>query len=391
VSAQAADIHTNTGGSCALRAPGHPQASFLMESMMDDLAEKLGMDPLEFRRKNDPNKVRNEEYSIGAERIGWSSRPKRAGEGSGTKRVGYGVASSTWGGGGGPGSEVDIKIHRDGSVEVRCGTQDLGTGTRTYMAAIPAEEFGLDLHEVTPLLGDTNYPPGAGSGGSTTTASIAPPVKMAAVDAKEKLFATLSSVMGVKPDDLQIGDHKIFSKSDSSKSLSWKQACARLPMAGISGHGAWNQDLAQGGVAGCQFARVTVDTETGKVRVDKVVAVHDCGLILNRLATTSQINGGVIQGVGQALYEYRWMDDLTGRMLNPNLEEYKLPYSREIPEIDVVLYDNPIGKVSGIGEPPVIPTSAAIANAVYNAIGVRVTSLPLTPDKVLAALEKRSG
>ena len=110
-----------------------------------------------------------------------------------------------------------------------------------------------------------------------------------------------------------------------------------------------------------------------------------------RTGTRSQITGGVIQGVGQALYEYRWMDDQTGRMLNPNLEEYKLPYSREIPEIDVVLYDNPIGKVSGIGEPPVIPTSAAIANAVYNAIGVRVTSLPMTPDKVLAALARKSA
>jgi xanthine dehydrogenase YagR molybdenum-binding subunit len=391
VQAEGADIHTNTGGSTALRAPGHPQASFLMESMMDDLAEKLGMDPLEFRRKNDNHKVRNEEYTLGAERIGWSNRPKRAGEGSGTRRTGYGMASSTWGGGGGPGSQVDLTIHRDGSVEVRCGTQDLGTGTRTYVAAIPAEELGLDLHEVTPLIGDTNYPPGAGSGGSQTAASVAPPVKMAAVDAKAKLFAALAGPMGVKSEDLQIGYHKIFSKSDPAKSLTWKQACARLPMAGISGHGEWNQNLAQGGVAGCQFAKVTVDTETGKIRVDKVVAVHDCGLILNRLATTSQINGGVIQGIGQALFELRWMDDQTGRMLNPNLEEYKLPFSHEIPEIDVVLYDNPIGKVTGIGEPPVIPTSAAIANAVYNAIGVRITSLPMTPDKVLTALAKKSG
>jgi xanthine dehydrogenase YagR molybdenum-binding subunit len=217
-------------------------------------------------------------------------------------------------------------------------------------------------------------------------------VKMAAVDAKQKLFATLSGPMGVKPDDLEIGDHKVSSKSNPSKSLTWKQVCARLPMSGISGHGEWNRDLAQGGVAGCQFAKVTVDTETGKVHVDKIVAVHDCGLILNRKATESQVVGGVIQGIGQALYEYRWMDDLTGRMLNPNFEEYKLPHSQEIPEIDCVLYDNPIGKVSGIGEPPVIPTSAAIANAVYNAIGVRVTSLPITPDKVLAALaQKRSG
>jgi xanthine dehydrogenase YagR molybdenum-binding subunit len=388
VKADAVAIHTNTGGSAALRAPGHPQASFLMESMMDDLAEKLGMDPLELRRKNDNNEVRNKEYTIGAERIGWTNRPKRAGEGSGMKRVGYGVASSTWGGGGGEGCQADVIIHRDGSVESRIGTQDLGTGTRTYVAAIPAEELGLDLHEVTPLIGDTNYPPATGSGGSVTAASVSPAVKMASVDAKQKLLAALAGPMGVAAEDLEIGDHKITAKSDPAKSLTWKQACARLPMAGITGHGEWNRNLAQGGVAGCQFAKVTVDTETGKVTVDKVVAVHDCGYILNRSATQSQITGGVIQGIGQALYELRVMDDQTGRMLNPNLEDYKLPYAMEIPEIEVVLYDNPIGKVSGIGEPPVIPTGAAIANAVFNATGARITSLPITPDKVLAALKK---
>src|SRR5439155_10771475 len=150
------------------------------------------------------------------------NRPKRAGEASGAKRVGYGVASSTWGGGGGGGTQVDLTIHRDGSVEVRCGTQDLGTGTRTYVAAVPAEEFGLDLHEVTPLIGDTNYPHAGGSGGSQTCASVAPSVKMAAVDAKQKLFAALAGPMGVKPEDLQIGEHKIFSKSDPSKRLTWK-------------------------------------------------------------------------------------------------------------------------------------------------------------------------
>jgi xanthine dehydrogenase YagR molybdenum-binding subunit len=388
VKADAVAIHTNTGASAALRAPGHPQASFLMESMMDDLAEKLGMDPLEFRRKNDSNEVRNKEYTLGAERIGWNRRPKRAGQGSGTKRTGYGVASSTWGGGGGKGTQVDLTIHRDGSVEVKVGTQDLGTGTRTYVAAIPAEEFGLDLHEVTPKIGDSNYPESGGSGGSVTTASVSPAVKMAAVDAKQKLFAALAGPMGVKAEDLEVGDHKVFSKADPTKSMTWKQACARLPMAGLSAHGEWSQDLAKGGVAGCQFAKVTVDTETGKVQIDKIVAVHDCGYILNRTATQSQIVGGVIQGIGQALYEQRVMDDQTGRMLTPNLEDYKLPHAQEMPEIDCILYDNPIGKVSGIGEPPVIPTASAIANAVFNATGVRITSLPITPDKVLAALKK---
>jgi xanthine dehydrogenase YagR molybdenum-binding subunit len=388
VKAEAAEVHINAGSSAALRAPGHPQASFLMESMMDDLAEKLGMDPLEFRRKNDKNEVRNKEYTLGAERIGWNRRPKRAGQGTGTMRTGYGVASSTWGGGGGPGTQVDLTIHRDGSVEVRVGSQDLGTGTRTYVAAIPAEEFGLELHEVTPKIGDSNYPNSGGSGGSVTTASVSPAVKMAAMDAKQKLFAALAGPMGVKVENLEAGDHKVFSKADPSKSLTWKQACARLPMSGISGHGEWNRDLAQGGVAGCQFAKVTVDTETGKVHIDRIVAVHDCGYILNRTATQSQIVGGVIQGIGQALYELRVMDDLTGRMLNPNFEDYKLPHSHEMPEIDCILYDNPTGKVSGIGEPPVIPTAAAIANAVFNATGVRITSLPITPDKVLAALKK---
>ncbi|MEC4681260.1 MAG: molybdopterin cofactor-binding domain-containing protein, partial [Nitrospirota bacterium] len=148
----------------------------------------------------------------------------------------------------------------------------------------------------------------------------------------------------------------------------------------------WVEGLSSAGVAGCQFAEVAVDTETGRINVEKVVAVADCGLILNRLTTESQVNGAVIQGISYALYENRLMDPITGGQLNADFENYKIVGSMEVPEIEVILYDEPERGVIGIGEPPTIPTAAAIANAFYNATGVRLRELPMTPDKVLIAL-----
>jgi xanthine dehydrogenase YagR molybdenum-binding subunit len=252
---------------------------------------------------------------------------------------------------------------------------------------IVAEELGLNLNEVTPRIGDSMYGNSPGSGGSTTCPSVAPAVKMAAVAAKEKFLAAVAPALGAKMEDLEIGDHRIAVKGDSSRSLSWKDACARLGMSGIQATGTWNQDLREGGVGGCQFAEVEVDTETGKVTVIKVVAVQDAGLIINRLTAESQVYGAVIQGIAQAILERRHACDLTGRVLNPNLEEYKLTGPMETPEIEVYLFDTH-NKVSGIGEPPVIPTAAAIANAVYNAVGVYPRELPLTPDVVLQAMGK---
>ncbi|MER3472806.1 MAG: hypothetical protein C4335_01970 [Armatimonadota bacterium] len=382
------DISTNIGASTALRAPGHPQASFIMESAMDDLAYKLGVDPLEFRMKNDPNPVRQAEYRLGAERIGWERRNRTPGAGSGTIRRGIGMASAVWGGGGGAGSRPTVRIGSDGSVEVRLGTQDLGTGTRTYVAAIVAEELGLDIKQVKALIGDTDYGYSGASGGSTTTASVAPAVKMAAMGAKERLLAAVSQRLQVNPADLLLADGRVFARNGSEKSLTWKQACALLGKEGIEVQGEWNPNLQGSGVAGCQFAEVEVDTETGKVRVVRIVAIQDCGQVMNRLAVESQIYGGVIQGLAMALHEQRLYDQQTGRMLNANLEEYKLPGPLDIPDIEAIVYDNPTGKVSGMGEPPVIPTAAAIGNAVFNAIGKRIHSLPITPAKVLEALGK---
>lgn len=382
------DISTNLGASAALRAPGHPQASFIMESAMDDLAAKLGIDPLEFRLRNDPNPVRQAEYRLGAERIGWHRRSRMGSRAPGIVKRGLGVASAIWGGGGGAGSRPIVRIEPDGSVEVRLGTQDLGTGTRTLVAAVVAEELGLDVRQIRALIGDTDYGYSGASGGSTTAASVAPAVKMAAMAARERLLAAVSSHLQANPADIAFDGGRVFVRDAPSKSLTWKQACALLGRDGIEAQGEWNPNLQGSGVAGCQFVEVEVDTETGKVRVVKIVAVQDCGLVINRMAVESQIYGGVVQGLAMALHEQRLYDSQTGRMLNADLENYKLPGSLDIPDIEAIVYDNPTGRVSGVGEPPVIPTAAAIANAVFHAIGKRIPSLPITPAKVLEALGK---
>jgi xanthine dehydrogenase YagR molybdenum-binding subunit len=176
--------------------------------------------------------------------------------------------------------------------------------------------------------------------------------------------------------------------ADSGTSLSWQQACGLLGANAVSVQGEWQEGLSGRGVAGCQFAEVEVDTETGSIQVIKVVAVQDCGLVVDRLTTESQVNGAVVQGLSYALFEERLMDSETGTMVNAELENYKIAGALETPEIEVVLYDQPERGVVGIGEPPTIPTSAAIANAVYHAVGVRVRELPMTPDRVLGALEE---
>ena len=168
----------------------------------------------------------------------------------------------------------------------------------------------------------------------------------------------------------------------------WFTACKKLGVNPLVVHGQWQPGLSSDHACGVQFAEVTVDTETGLVTVTKVVAVHDCGLIIDKLTLESQINGGVIMGIGYALYEERVMDDLSGVVLNPNFETYKLPGIADVPEIDIVLINMPERGVIGIGEPATVPTAAAIANAVANALGVRISSLPITPAKVLAALGK---
>jgi xanthine dehydrogenase YagR molybdenum-binding subunit len=362
-------VAVNAGSARAFRAPGNPPASFGMESAMDDLAVKLGMDPLEFRLINDPNPVRQHEYKLGAEKFGWNKKYQKPGSSPGIVKTGIGCAGAAWpAGGGARNTQGEAQINPDGSVEFRLGVQDIGTGTRTVIAVVAAELLGLKPEQITVRVGDTNFPPGPGSGGSTTCPSISPTVFDVCTNALQQL-QTLSGLADARGEN-------------------WFAACKKLGVNPLVVHGQWQTGLSSDHAGGVQFAEVEVDTETGLVTVKKIVAVHDCGLIINKITLESQINGGTIMGMGYALYEERVMDDLSGVVLNPNFETYKLPGIADVPEIEVILVNMPERGVIGIGEPSTVPTAGAIANAVANAIGARVPSLPITPDKVLAALGK---
>ena len=362
-------VAVNAGSARAFRAPGNPPASYGMESAMDDLAVKLGMDPLELRLKNDPSPIRQREYAMGAEKFGWKQKYRPPGTSPGALKTGIGCAGAAWpAGGASRETQGEAQINPDGSIEFRLGVQDIGTGTKTVIAVVAAELLGLKPEQITVKVGDTHFPPGPGSGGSTTCASISPTVH----DVCTRALQQLQAQSGL-PD---------------ARGTNWFAACKKLGVTPLVVHGKWQPGLSSDHACGVQFAEVAVDTETGLVTVKKVVAVHDCGLIIDKLTLESQINGGVIMGMGYALYEERVMDDLSGVLLNPNFETYKLPGIADVPEIDVLLLNMPERGVIGIGEPATVPTAAAIANAVANALGVRVSSLPITPAKILAALGK---
>jgi xanthine dehydrogenase YagR molybdenum-binding subunit len=387
------DVFTNAGPAAPLRAPGHPQGAFALESAVDELAEKLGMDPLDLRRKNESSPVRREELEVGAKAIGWERRNKKAGDTPGPRKRGIGMASGNWyvivrd-----QGLSAEVRIHRDGGVEVLHGAQDLGTGLRTALAMVAAEELGLRPADVTVRVGDTRFPPGPGSGGSLTTNTSAPIIRLAANEARRKLFDVAAPLLGAKAEDLDAADGRIFVAQSPSKAVGFKQAAAKMPAEVITAVAerkkqfeTYRQDL-----AGVQFAEVEVDVETGNVRVVKMVSVNDCGIPINALTAESQVIGGMIQGVSWALFENRILDRNFGTMVNPNLEWYKVLAPADMFEAVPILTEIANGgnntSAAGIGEPPIVPTLAAIANAVFNATGARVRSLPMTPDRIMAAL-----
>jgi xanthine dehydrogenase YagR molybdenum-binding subunit len=275
-------------------------------------------------------------------------------------------------------------------------TQDLGTGTRTVVAIVAAETLGLPIEAIKLNIGDNKLPRSGASGGSTTVGGVSSSTRRAAVNAREQLFAKVAPALGVSPEELEATGGVIRVKSDPSKSVTWKQAAGKLGETPISVMGQnpgpeGGADLISSGVGGAQMADVSVDTETGVIKVNKIVAVQDCGLIIDMKTAESQCYGALIMGIGYTLFEERVMDEQTGRMLNPNMEFYKLAGFADIPELVVHMWtdaDQQKRGVIGLGEPPTVSPGACIANAVTNAIGARVPTLPLTPDKVLAALEK---
>jgi xanthine dehydrogenase YagR molybdenum-binding subunit len=392
-------VRTNQGPARAWRAPNHPQAAVITMGALDDLAHKLNMDPLEFFTKNleisGPRApIYKEEFPIAAELMGWKEKwHPRGDKTAGPIKRGVGLSMHTWGGRG-HASNCLLTIHPDGSVDIKMGSQDLGTGTRTAILIVAADSLGVPMNAIALNIGDTLYPPDGGSGGSTTIGGVSSSTRRAALMALDQLFAKVAPALGAQPADLEAKDGTVRVKSDPSKALSWKQACAKLGAMPVSvtGKNPGPGALINSGVGGVGMADVSVDTETGIVKVNKMVAVQDCGLIINVKLAESQCYGALIMGISYSLFEEKVLDPVTGRMLNPNMEFYRLAGLRDIPELVVHMMTDPLNDnrgVIGLGEPPVISPGAAISNAVANAIGVRVPFLPLTPDRVLAALEQQ--
>ena len=386
-------IRNNIGSARSMRAPRHPQACYLTMCALDDLADKLGMDPLDLVTRNlklaGPRaQVYQEEFDIAARLMDWKAKWRPRGRSvKGPIRRGLGLSFHTWTGTAHP-AACTLTINPDGSVRISSGTQDIGTGTRTVMAIVAAETFGLQPENIQIQVGNSALPASAGSGGSGTAGGMGSAVRRAAVDALSALFAKIAPSLGVQPNLLKASGATI---TGGSTAVSWKHACSMLGALPLTTRGAnpGAGDLNSSGVGGVEMAEVSVDIETGVVSVNKIVAVQDCGLIINRKTTLSQCYGALIMGIGYALYEEKIMDQNLGCMLNPNMEFYRLCGIGDTGDLVVHLmsgkgYDE--RGIVGCGEAAVISPGAAISNAVANAVGVRVAHLPLTPDRVLGAL-----
>ena len=393
-------VLTNIGPARAWRAPNHPQGCLITMCALEDMAAKLKMDPVDLLLKNltltQRADVYREELGIASGLMDWKKNWHPRGEsGSGVVKRGLGVAIHTWGGRGHE-SNCALTIHPDGSVDIKMGSQDLGTGTRTAILMVAGETLGLPIDKIQLNIGDNQYPPDGGSGGSTTIGGVSSSTRRAAVDARDQLLAKVAPALKAKPEELEVVNGTVRVKSAPTRSLLWKDACARLGTQPIQamGKNPGPGDLISSGVGGAVMADVSVDTETGIVKMNKMVCVQDCGLIINLKTAESQVYGAMIMGIATTLYEEKVMDQTTGTMLNSNMDFYRLAGIGDVGELKVHMmtgkgYDErgPIG----LGEPPTVGPMASISNAVANAIGVRVPFMPITPDRVVAALNPNEG
>ncbi|MEP7000310.1 MAG: xanthine dehydrogenase family protein molybdopterin-binding subunit [bacterium] len=409
VSTRETFVFLNTGAMDSFRAPGHVEGAFALERAMDALAHELGIDPLELRRRNyaEVDEEKNRPYSAkhldrcyseGEARFNWTHRRVEA---AATRTIGarfrrgVGMASQIWGAGGGPPAYATVRINPDGTIDVLTGAQDLGTGSRTIFAQIAAESLGARLADVRTVLGDTERTPYAGnSWGSITTASVGPAVRVAALQARAKVLEAAAELLDVDVSLLSLVG-SVVSIAGDERTMTLAQVGRKLGEVMIMGQGSRGanpQDTAICAFA-AQFAEVEVDVETGRVRVLHITSAHDSGRIINPTLAESQLEGGIIQGLGYALFEERVMDETLGLSLNANVHDYKIPVIGDVPVIDAFfvassdVVANHTG-ARGIAEAPIIPTAPAIANAVADALGVDVGEIPLTPWRVLALLRR---
>jgi xanthine dehydrogenase YagR molybdenum-binding subunit len=397
-------VRTNLRAQNAFRAPGVMEGVTLLEQAVDELAVALELDPLELRRRNHADRDQASDLPYSSKRLlecydraaglaGWADRERlREPQPDGLLR-GMGCATQIWWGGGGPPSHATVRLDGQGHALVATGIQDIGTGTLTTARIVAAEELGFPLDRVRVTGGDTGpnlYAPVAG--GSMTTPSVMPAVRSAAAKARKTLLQLASDVLEIAAEDLTVRDGRIRSR-DGALDVDVTEVTGKLGDATIDGTGTRgpNPDGFRVQTFGCQIAQVAVDPALGEVRVERIVAVHDVGRIVNPLGASSQVEGGVLQGMAFALSEELVLDPTTGVPVNATLDDYKLPTIADVPEIVVDFVDRPDENLpnvgaKGLGEPPIVPTAAAIANAFAHATGRRSRALPLTRARVLEAL-----
>ncbi len=414
VHTEATDIFVNAGPARPFRAPGHPQGAWALEQMLDALAATLKMDPVELRLKNIPTysqaREGNPPYTTtglrecleqGARAFRWKETKKEI-ENSprgGHLRRGVGVASCLWFvGGGGPPSTVIVKLFSDGSVNLNMGASDIGTGTKTVMAMVVSEELGVkpDLIQIEHAdTGTTQY--ATPSGGSKTVPTEAPAVRSAAIHVKQQLLKLAGEDLGTPESDLRFQGDTIASRTDASKKIQVTKLSGLRKRGVVVGVG-YRGPNPQGKVVNpfaAQFCEVEVNTRTGEVKLLRFLGANESGRVMDRLTFDNQVYGGITMGVGLAMTEMRVLDGNTGKMVNKNWHDYKLPTALDVPpemvSLPIELPDPEANNTGakGLGEPVTIPTAAAIANAVYHATGVRVTETPINPYRLSALFAER--
>ncbi|HZQ04725.1 MAG TPA: xanthine dehydrogenase family protein molybdopterin-binding subunit [Gaiellaceae bacterium] len=382
----------------AFRAPGFVEGTFGLECLLDELAARLDLDPLELRRRNHTAVDPRDERSYSSKHLAecyrraerhWQRRHDVRARSTATVKRGVGMASQVWFGGGGPPSYAWVRVGADGRATVVTATQDIGTGIKTTLAQIAAEELGFPLERVSVVLGDTARGPYSTlSAGSSTTPSMGPATRSAAAEAKRQILDLAAQRYG---EALRIENGELVAADGTRRPLD-----GLLELLGegqILGTGARGPNPTGLEVLtfGVQLAEVAVDVETGEVCVERVAAIHDVGRVVNPLGASSQVEGGIIQGLGHTLSEQRLLDPATGRVLTRTLDAYKLPTIADVPEIVCELIDQPDAQLTnlgskGLGEPPIVPVAAAIANAIRDATGAEVRELPITREEMLRAL-----
>ncbi|MBI4528376.1 MAG: xanthine dehydrogenase family protein molybdopterin-binding subunit [Deltaproteobacteria bacterium] len=393
-------VHTNTVVGANYRAPAYPQSVFGFASFLDQIAHEMGVNPLDMFLKNRAQLAKGkipytsnaqEECIVeGAKQISWKEKWHQAGATSGVKKHGIGMALGGYPFRPGLGAAT-IRVNPDGTAHVLVGVVDIGTGAKTTMAIIAAEALGIPLNHIQLTNGDTDVTPySVGESGSRTTCFTGTAVIAAAEDARKQIFAVAARQLKVQAEELDLKDGNVFVKSNPSQKLPLGKALSRSGE--LIGRATTNPSFkgVEGKSFAAHYAEVEVDTWTGHVKITRYVAVHDSGTILNRIPAESQIKGGVVQGIGMAFTEELLIDRPTAIPLNPNYRDAKVPTHLEVPEIEVTFIEryDPYGPFGGkvVGEPPITPAVATIANAIFNATGKRFKELPITPDKILNSL-----